>query len=102
FKVEQRFDSSRHVIQAIDLERHFHAPLAAKLIHQDPAARVALDLFKQQRGATRSALNSSAFAPFGYSVGNLGDLENGVYRLLNALQLTRFIQRLDPIPQVLV
>ena len=84
-EVEQSLDSSCYVVKTIDIERHLHAPLAAKLVHQHPAARVSFYLFKQQCRATRSALDSRAFAPLGDSIGNLGDLENGVYRLLDAL-----------------
>jgi hypothetical protein len=40
--LEQPFDTFRYLIQAIHVERQLHAPLAAELVHQYPAARVSL------------------------------------------------------------
>ena len=82
FELEQALDTSRHIIEAIHIERQLHTPLAAKLVHQYPAARVPLYVLKKKCRSTRS---TSTFTRFRHSVGNLGDLENGVNWLANVL-----------------
>ena len=88
FELQQALDPSRNLIEAIHIERQLHAPLAAELVHQHPAARVAFYILKQQRRAARGS-PSVTFAlrpaPLGHSVGNLGDLENGVHWLVDVL-----------------
>ena len=64
FEFEQLFDAPGHVIQAIYLKRHLHALFAAELIHQHPAAGIALHILKQQ---CEAAAGSSTL---GNSVGN--------------------------------
>ncbi len=91
-----------HIIEAVYIERQLHAPLAAELVHQHPAARVSLDVLKQQRGAAWGILRICLLALLGHSVSDLGDFENGVHRLVDVLQFASFIERLDPGPQVVV
>ena len=79
----------RHGIEAIDIERQFHAPLAAELVHQHPAARVSFSVFKQQCRAAWGTFRSGTYAawpaPLRYPVGNFGDLQKRVHGLVDVL-----------------
>ncbi len=75
FELEQALDALRHVIQAIHIERKLHAPLAAELVHQHPAAWIPLHVLEQQRGAVR----------LGHPIGNLCHLQNGIHGLVDVL-----------------
>ncbi len=49
FGAEQRADSLGDFIERVHVERQLHAVFRAELVHQHARARVAFDLFKQQR-----------------------------------------------------
>ncbi len=54
--LHQPRDPFRNLIEPVHSERHRHAPLAAKLVHQHRLPGKPLHLFKQQRRPARSIL----------------------------------------------
>ena len=49
--VHQGRDALGNLVEMLDAKRHGHAPLAAELVDEDLVAGMAVDVFKEQRGA---------------------------------------------------
>ena len=98
--IHEHLDAIGDLVERIDFKRQTHAPLGAELVDEDFRSGMSLDVFKQQRRAARAVL--AARPPLGDAVGDLGDLQDRIDFRLDPLQLSRFIERGDPFPQVAI
>ena len=91
-QVQNLADTPGDFVQRLHAQRHGHAPPAAELVHQHARAFVPAHIFKQQRRP----------AGLHRAVGNLRHLQHGIHFDRHALQLAGPVQRLDPLPQIVV
>ena len=99
--MNEALDAGRDVIEARDLKGELHAALAAELVHENSVAWVSLDVVEQESRATRS-VPATMLAEFRNAVGDFRDFEDRVHWFVDMLQLTRFIEGFDPLPEVVV
>ena len=107
--VHERADAAGDLIEGVHFEREIHAARGAELVDEDLSAGMTLDVFKKQSGASGNfgaslgRMRGSPGRPpsladaLAHTVGNFGDLEDGIDFGLNFLQFAGTVQSRDPL-----
>ncbi len=89
--------AARNLVEGIDPERKLHAGVGTELIDEDLRAGMALQVLEQESG---TALRAFGIAALGHAVSDFSNLKNRIGFGVDALQLTRAIERRDPLTKV--
>jgi hypothetical protein len=97
--MQQFSNATRDVIKRVRLKRQLHSAFAAELVHQDAGFGIAFDILEEQ-GRTSGFCRASA--EFGGAVGDFCHLKDWVDFCGDALQLSGFVELLNPFAKIVV
>ena len=98
--VHEVLDPVGDLVERIHVQGQPHAAFGAELINQQLGSRIAFHVLEKQCRPAGTMLTTGP--PFGDPIRDLGDLQHRIGFRLDALQFSRFVERGDPISQVVV